>query len=61
MSKYNNVNPDYYKVAGRERPGNVVAKAPKAIAELEEMRARWMEKRARASVKHGSARKKSEV
>lgn len=21
MSKYNNVNPDHYKVAGRERPG----------------------------------------
>jgi len=29
MSKYNNVNPDHYKVGGRERPGNPVAKAPK--------------------------------
>ena len=27
MSKYNNVNPDHYKVAGRERSGNAVAKA----------------------------------
>jgi hypothetical protein len=32
MSKANNVNPDHYKVAGRERPGNAVAKAPKATA-----------------------------
>jgi hypothetical protein len=44
MSRYNNVNPDHYKVAGRERPGNAVAKAPKAMAELEEARARWEEK-----------------
>ena len=29
MSKHINVNPDHYKVAGRERPGNQVAKAPK--------------------------------
>lgn len=27
MSKNNNVNPDHYKLAGRERPGNAVAKA----------------------------------
>ncbi len=51
MSKYNNVNPDHYKVAGRERPGNAVAKAPKAMAELEEARARWMEKQGKAPVK----------
>ncbi len=31
MSKHINVNPDHYKVAGRERPGNAVAKAPKSI------------------------------
>jgi hypothetical protein len=30
MSKNSNVNPDHYKVAGRERPGDAVAKAPKA-------------------------------
>lgn len=30
MSKHINVNPDHYKVAGRERPGeSVAAKAPK--------------------------------
>jgi hypothetical protein len=29
MSKNNNQNSDHYKVAGRERPGNAVAKAPK--------------------------------
>jgi hypothetical protein len=35
MSKYNNVNPDHYKVAGRERPGNAVAKAPKDLAPID--------------------------
>ena len=29
MSKRINVNPDHYKVAGRERPGNAVARDPK--------------------------------
>ena len=38
MSKRNNVNPDYYKVAGRERPGNAVAKAPKHTAERDKMK-----------------------
>lgn len=28
MSKHINVNPGQYKVAGREKPGNEVAKAP---------------------------------
>ena len=28
MSKNNNVNPDHYKVAGRERNATVSAKAP---------------------------------
>ena len=51
MSKHINVNPDHYKVAGRERSGNAVAKAPKAIAELEEMRARWQEKQAKRNQK----------
>ncbi|HEV8346438.1 MAG TPA: hypothetical protein VGQ16_07685 [Vicinamibacterales bacterium] len=53
MSKYNNVNPDHYKVAGRERPGHAVAKAPKAMAELEEARARWQEKQAKQLPKKG--------
>ena len=44
MSKNNNVNPDHYKVAGRERPGNAVAKAPKEISDSEKMRARWVER-----------------
>ena len=32
MSKRINVNPDHYKVAGRERPGDGVARSPKAKA-----------------------------
>lgn len=28
MSKNNNVNPDHYKVAGRERNSSVAAKSP---------------------------------
>jgi len=32
VSKQNNVNPDHYKVAGRERTGNAVAKAPQPNA-----------------------------
>jgi hypothetical protein len=46
MSKSNNVNPDHYKVAGRERPGHAVAKAPKA-SEMETARARWQNKQAK--------------
>lgn len=29
MSTKSNVHPDYYKTAGRERPGDAVAKDPK--------------------------------
>jgi hypothetical protein len=57
MSKHNNVNPDHYKVAGRERPGIAVAKAPKVIAEMDEARARWLEKQAKAE----AGRKKAKV
>jgi len=32
MSKRINVNPDHYKIAGRERPGDAVAKRPKQSA-----------------------------
>jgi hypothetical protein len=35
MSKNNNVNPDHYKVAGRERPGKNVVKAPKQPSRAE--------------------------
>jgi hypothetical protein len=44
MSKRINVNPDHYKVAGRERPGNAVAKAPKEEANEEKTRERWAKK-----------------
>jgi hypothetical protein len=51
MSKRINVNPDYYKLAGRERPGHVVSRAPKALAD-EAARARWAERQ----TKKGKAR-----
>jgi hypothetical protein len=44
MSKKINVNPDYYTLAGRERPGNAAAKAPKAMADDEAARVRWQER-----------------
>ena len=46
MSKQNNVNPDYYKVAGRERPGK--ANPVKAKARYDRgrhERARWSERK----------------
>jgi hypothetical protein len=49
MSKRINVNPDHYKVAGRERPGNAVAKTPKQPAAMDETRERWQRTRARAA------------
>jgi len=53
VSKHNNVNPDHYKVGGRERPGNAAAKAPKAIAHEEKMRARTIERVRRKSARTG--------
>lgn len=41
MSKHNNVNPGQYKVAGRERPGNAVAKSPKDPASNRDAQERW--------------------
>jgi hypothetical protein len=41
MSKHNNVNPGQYKVAGRERPGNAVAKAPKNPNSERDVQERW--------------------
>ena len=35
MSKRINVHPDHYKVAGRERPGDAVVKAPKQPRAME--------------------------
>lgn len=45
MSKHINVNPDYYKVAGRERPGHAVAKAPKQQGHEDKARERWQRSR----------------
>jgi len=41
VSKRINVNPDHYKVAGRERPGNAVAKAKGSARQDREAAARW--------------------
>jgi len=45
VSKYNNVNPDHYKLRGRERPGKgVVSKEhPKTTERIEEKR--WKKKK----------------
>ena len=42
MSRKNNVNPDHYKVAGRERPGHATARPVKGSALLaDKTRERW--------------------
>jgi hypothetical protein len=41
MSKDNNVNPDHYKLAGRERPGKAVAAKFKAKSTEADERERW--------------------
>ena len=48
MSKRINVNPDHYKVAGRERPGHAVAKTPKQSRAMDDTRERWQRSRERA-------------
>ena len=45
MSKQNNVNPDHYRVAGGERPGQTVGQASIEHAQLEATRTRWTERR----------------
>jgi hypothetical protein len=45
LSKHINVNPDHYKVAGRERPGNQVAKAPQQPDAQNRERERWERRR----------------
>jgi hypothetical protein len=52
VSKRINVNPDHYKVAGRERPGNAVAKSPKDANEERDAQERW-EKRQEHNKKGG--------
>jgi hypothetical protein len=41
MSKHINVNPDHYKLAGRERPGDALPKPPKQRASEDEALERW--------------------
>jgi hypothetical protein len=43
MSKKSNVNPDHYKLAGRERPGDALPKPPKQRPHPENEQ--WLEKR----------------
>lgn len=47
MSKQNNVNPDYYKLAGRERPGEGIVQdlQKQTFAEQQAETERWQEKR----------------
>ena len=47
MSKRINVNPDYYKLAGREHPGNTVTRIPRATADDEAAQVRWRERQGR--------------
>lgn len=49
MSKHNNVNPDYYKVAGRERQGHAVAKAPNQLGNRARADERWERSRQRVA------------
>jgi hypothetical protein len=41
MSKRINVNPDHYKVAGRERPGGALVKTPARAQRELAARKRW--------------------
>jgi hypothetical protein len=41
VSKAINVNPDHYKVAGRERQGHDVVRPSKPAAEQDKARERW--------------------
>jgi len=48
MSKRINVNPDHYKVKGRERPGHDLAKPPAAARIVDNtQQERWARQRAR--------------
>jgi hypothetical protein len=58
MSKRINVNPDHYKVAGRERPGNAVAKAPKEHSDEEKARERWQRSKEKAGSRKPASRSK---
>jgi hypothetical protein len=48
MSKHINVNPDHYKIAGRERPGDARPKQRTPRANENEARQRWEKKQKKA-------------
>ena len=58
MSKRINVNPDHYKVAGRERPGDAVIKAPKVQDGDEKARERWERSRQKSGSRTPKPRSK---
>jgi hypothetical protein len=58
MSKRINVNPDHYKVAGRERPGDAVRKKPNLSAGTDKSRERWQKSRERAATVAGKTGKR---
>jgi hypothetical protein len=57
MSKRINVNPDHYKVAGRERPGDATAKAPKQHGTEEKARERWQRSQEKTRRGKGASKK----
>jgi hypothetical protein len=50
VSKQINVNPDHYKVAGRERPGNPIVKARQQPDAQNKERQRWEKRSKKAKV-----------
>jgi len=59
MSKRINVNPDHYKVAGRERPGSNVVKTPKQSGDMDKASERWHRTHERGPVSARPKRGKS--
>jgi hypothetical protein len=50
MSKRINVNPDHYKIGGRERPGDAIARERKSTAsDADKVRQRWLRQRAKGA------------
>jgi hypothetical protein len=56
MSKRINVNPDHYKSAGRERPGDAARRGRKPRADEAAGRARWERSRKDRMVKGRGSR-----
>jgi hypothetical protein len=52
MSKHINVNPDHYKVAGRERPGNQVNGSPKDPNSERDVQERWDKRQEKQQEEH---------